>query len=198
MKATDYLKAQHREVEELFAALEKADGVQRQELFEKLASNLVGHDAIEREIFYPACEDKMGVNEVLGSSLVEHGLVEFSLLRADENIESEFFDHFITVLKENVEHHVKEEENSLFPLVDNYFEAPELEELGSKLEKRYAKALATDFRGPLVENVREVLAGALKTGQENLDEIAAERAASVPAKRATKKKGKSATHRAHR
>ncbi len=197
MKATEYLKTQHREVEKLFAAIEKAeDGVKKQELFEQLAANLVAHDAIEREIFYPACEDRMGVNDVLGEALVEHGLVEFSLLRADENLGNEYFDHFISVLKENVEHHVKEEEKELLPLVENYIEAAELEELTEKLEARFEKALAADYRGPLVENVREVLAGALKTGKENVDEVAEQRAAEAPAKRSTKKKAKS-TQRAH-
>jgi hypothetical protein len=196
MKATEYLKTQHREVERLFAAIEQAeDGVEKQELFEQLAANLVAHDAIEREIFYPACEDRMGVNDVLGEALVEHGLVEFSLLRADENIGTEYFDHFISVLKENVEHHVKEEENQLLPLVENYIEAAELEELTEKLEARFAAALASDYRAPLVENVREVLAGALKTGKENVDEVAEERAAKAPAK-PSKKKAKT-THRAH-
>lgn len=196
MKATEYLKTQHREVEKLFAAIEKAeDGVEKQELFERLAANLVAHDAIEREIFYPACEDRMGVNDVLGEALVEHGLVEFSLLRADENIGTEYFDHFISVLKENVEHHVKEEEKELLPLVENYMETSELEELTEKLEARFDKAMATDYRAPLVENVREVLSGALKTGKENVDEVAEQRAAKAPAKQ-TKKKSK--TQRAHR
>ena len=69
MKATDYLKAQHREVERLFAAIESAeDGPKKQKLFEELAANLVGHDAIEREIFYPACEEAMGLNDLLGEA----------------------------------------------------------------------------------------------------------------------------------
>jgi hemerythrin superfamily protein len=77
MNATELLKSQHREVESLFKRIEKAqEDSEKRELFEELAANLVAHDAIEREIFYPACEEEMGMNELLGEVLAEHGLVK--------------------------------------------------------------------------------------------------------------------------
>ena len=85
MKATDLLEKQHRDVADLFERIEKSkDAEKKSALFEELASNLAAHDAIEREIFYPACEEEMGVTDLLGESLVEHGVVEFSLYLADE------------------------------------------------------------------------------------------------------------------
>src|SRR4051812_40971351 len=61
MKATDLLLKQHRLVEDLFEQFEEAKTpAQKRTIFEKLAANLVGHDAIEREIFYPACEKELG------------------------------------------------------------------------------------------------------------------------------------------
>lgn len=57
MKATELLEAQHREVEKLLKKIEKADDPKDQRaFFEELAMNLVAHDAIEREPFYPAGE----------------------------------------------------------------------------------------------------------------------------------------------
>jgi len=165
MKATDLLIQQHRAVEDLFEQFEDADGAEeKRNIFEKLAANLVGHDAIERELFYPACEKELGEDEdVLHESLVEHGVVEFSLFRADENRNGEDFDKYVTVLKEIVEHHVEEEESELLPRVKSEMEADRLEELGTAMEKRFEAALASDFREPLRENLDQVLAGRTKT-----------------------------------
>jgi hypothetical protein len=165
MKATDLLLKQHRLVEDLFEQFEDAKTpAQKRAIFEKLAANLVGHDAIEREIFYPACEKELGKDDdVLGESLVEHGVVEFCLYRADQNRTSDDFDKYVTVLQEAVEHHVKEEEKELLPKVKRELDSEALEELGAKLEERFEEALGEDFRGPLRENLEQVLAGRTKT-----------------------------------
>jgi hypothetical protein len=165
MKATDLLIQQHRAVEDLFEQFEDAEGAdEKRKVFEKLAANLVGHDAIEREIFYPACEKELGDDEdVLHESLVEHGVVEFSLFRADENRNGDDFDKYVTVLKEIVEHHVEEEESELLPKAKSEIDGARLEELGAAMEKRFEQALASDFREPLRENLDQVLAGRTKT-----------------------------------
>ena len=163
MKATELLKSQHREVENLFKQIEKAEeDDEKRELFVELATNLVAHDAIEREIFYPACEEQMGMTELLGEALVEHGVVEFSLYQADQALGEEDFEYKCTVLKEVVEHHVKEEEKEFFPKVQKAFEKEELEALGMQMEKAFEAAKAKDFRGPLHRNLKQVMAGALK------------------------------------
>jgi len=163
MKATELLKAQHKEVKSLFKQIEKSkeDG-EKAELFEELAQNLVGHDAIEREIFYPACKEGMGMSELLGEALVEHGVVEFSLYLADQAQGKDDFDHKVKVLSEMVEHHVKEEEDDFFPKVEKALGAERLEELGDMMEARFAEVEAEDFRAPLHKNLRRVLEGAIE------------------------------------
>lgn len=166
MKATDLLIKQHRAVEDLFEQFEDAEGAdEKREIFEKLAANLVAHDAIERELFYPACEKELSDDDedVLHESLVEHGVVEFSLFRADENRNGEDFDKYVTVLKEIVQHHVEEEESELLPKAKSELEDARLEELGQKMEKRFEQALRSDFREPLRDNLDQVLAGRTKT-----------------------------------
>ncbi len=169
MKATDLLIKQHRAVEELFEQFEDTDNAkQKRQIFEKLAANLVAHDAIEREIFYPACEQELGEDDdVLGESLVEHGVVEFCLYRADQNRDAEEFDKYVTVLKEVVEHHVKEEEKELLPKVKRQLETDTLEQLGAQMEQRFEEALEEDFREPLRENLEQVLAGKTKTQKKS-------------------------------
>jgi hypothetical protein len=164
MKATDLLKHQHHEVNDLFERLEKAAQSDRRAAFDELAAHLVAHDAIEREIFYPACEREMGDGKLLREALVEHGLVEFTLFQADRELRSaKTFEARVKVLKDVVEHHVEEEEKELFPKVEKAL-ASKLVELGEKMEARFEAALKEDFRPPLQRNVRQVIGGAVKTG----------------------------------
>jgi hypothetical protein len=167
MKATDLLEQQHRDVAKLFEALEEEEGQERKsEIFEELAATLAGHDAIEREIFYPACEKALGMTEQLGEALVEHGVVEFSLYEADQAQGKGDFDFKVAVLREMVEHHVKEEEKEFFPEVEDAIDAAQLEELGQRMEQRFAQARSQDFRPALHHNLQRVLAGAIKPGRK--------------------------------
>lgn len=164
MKATDLLKRQHQEVSRLFKAIESAKGkAEKRQLFAELASNLVAHDGIERDIFYPACEETMGLNDDLGEALVEHGVIEFSLYQCNEALGEDDFDFKCKVLSELVEHHVEEEEKEFFPKVEKALPAESLESLGEDMAEAFDEARADDFREPLYRNLKEVLAGALKT-----------------------------------
>jgi len=165
--AISLLKSQHEEVKALFKKIEKTSAKPRKvALFEELAGKLVAHDAIEREIFYPACERTMGMTDLLGEALVEHGLVEFSLYEADQARRSSDFAFKCKVLSEVVEHHVEEEENEFFQKVKKAFEKEQLVSLGERMKARFEEAVATgDFRTPLHKNLKQVLAGALKPGK---------------------------------
>lgn len=167
MKATELLKEQHKEVASLFKRIEKSqEKREKAELFEELAQNLVAHNAIEREIFYPACKKAMGMTEMLGEAMVEHGVIEFSLYLADQaQGGKDDFEHKVTVLSEMVEHHVKEEEDEFFPKVKKALGAERLEALGEEMEARFGKALEEDFRAPLHKNLRMVLEGATELGK---------------------------------
>jgi hemerythrin-like domain-containing protein len=163
MKATDLLKQQHDEVKELFEKVESASrSATKRQLFAELAANLVAHDGIERELFYPACEEEMGMTDLLGEALVEHGLVEFSLYQADQAQGEDDFDYKVKVLKEALEHHIEEEEQELFPKVNRAFEKEALETLGTELEEKFEQLKQGDYRAPLHANLKQVLQGALK------------------------------------
>jgi hypothetical protein len=157
------LKKQHVEVKALFKRIEQASGrATRMKLFEELACKLVGHDAIEREIFYPACEKAMGMTDLLSEALVEHGVVEFSLYQADQARMSPEFPAKCQVLGEIVNHHVEEEQDDFFPKVEKAMSKEQLSELGARMQARFEQALAQDFREPLHHNLKQVLAGVLK------------------------------------
>jgi hemerythrin-like domain-containing protein len=167
MKATELLEKQHREVDGLFEQLDRTQSSsEKSALMEQIAATLVAHDAIEREIFYPACEAEMNDEHVLGESLVEHGVVEFCLFRADEKRATEELDSYAKVLKDIVQHHVKEEEKELLPKASRELGDQRLEELGAEMEARFADAMDEDFRAPLRDNLRQVLMGKTRTEPE--------------------------------
>ena len=163
MNAIELLKEQHREVEDLFAQIERAEQQSEQtRLFQELAAKLVGHDAIEREIFYPACEEVVGLSDELGEALVEHGVVEFSLYQADQAAGKPDFEFKLTVLKELLKHHIEEEEREFFPKVQKALGDEKLDSLAEELEDAFEDAMSEDYHAPLFENLRQVLIGALK------------------------------------
>ena len=166
--ATKLLTKQHDEVRALFKRLESARALaDKLALFDELAHKLTAHDAIEREIFYPACEHAMGMTDTLGEALVEHGVVEFSLFQADEARRNKDFEYKCTVLREMVEHHVKEEEDEFFPRVERALGKEKLLALGARLKERFEEASGSDFRAPLRKNLNQVLAGRLKPSERS-------------------------------
>jgi len=167
MKATELLTQQHQEVASLFKTIEKTENeAEKKTAFKELAAKLAAHDAIERKIFYPACEEALGLNDQLGEALVEHGVVEFALYLANEAVGKSDFDFKCKVLKELVEHHVEEEQDEFFPMVEKALGSDRLESLGEDLEDAFDEALGEDFQQPLFENLRQVLAGVLEPSSE--------------------------------
>jgi hemerythrin superfamily protein len=163
MTAIELLKEQHRVVKALFVRLKKAQARSKKAIFEEIAHNLVAHDGIERELFYPACEVGMGMTDQLAEALVEHGVVEFCLYQADEASPGDEFDAKSKVLKEMLEHHIEEEEDEFFPKVEKALGKERLDELGAEMKKRFEQIKKANFRRPLHANLRQVLAGAMKT-----------------------------------
>jgi hemerythrin superfamily protein len=105
------LKADHRKVEDLFEQFEKASGKARQQkLAEQICNELKIHTMIEEEIFYPAFRGKIE-DDTLDEAYVEHDgakvLVNDIMAGSPED---DFWEAKVTVLSEEIKHHVKEEE----------------------------------------------------------------------------------------
>lgn len=161
VNAVDMLESQHREVEDLFAKLEKADrGDRKQKLFTQIADKLAVHASIEEEAFYPAVKAKR-TEDILLESLEEHlGIKRVLADLIDLDASDETFDAKTKVLQEQVEHHVGEEEDDLFPKVKKIFDEETLiaiaqqmallqEELLAKGNPRLAVPAQTDEAAPL-------------------------------------------------
>ena len=111
MDAIAMLKADHRKVEEIFEAFEKARGQDRkQALAEQACLELKVHTIIEEEIFYPACRGEIDDAD-LNEAYVEHDAAKVLINEIEKGGPDEaFYDAKVKVLSEMIEHHVKEEE----------------------------------------------------------------------------------------
>jgi hemerythrin superfamily protein len=116
LNALDLLKAQHRYVDKLFAAVASAQGARKASAFRELADLLAMHATIEEQVFYPGVK-KASTEELLRESLEEH--LAMKRVLADllqTSPDSAEFDAKLSVLKEEVHHHaIEEEEGKLFP-----------------------------------------------------------------------------------
>ena len=134
MNAIELLKTQHEEAKKLFEKIESAQDEEKQDLFERLADALAVHATIEEKHFYPATKSAR-TEELLQEAVEEHLAVKRLIADLLElTPEDAQFDAKVTVLKEQVEHHVEEEEGELFPKVRKMLGAEELEDLGVVME----------------------------------------------------------------
>ena len=112
--AITFLKNDHREVEKLFKQFEEAKGDGRkQKLAHQICLELSVHSELEEKIFYPACEGTVDEDE-LKEGYVEHDAAKVMIaeILANEGGDDEYFDTKVKVLKEEIEHHIEEEEGS--------------------------------------------------------------------------------------
>ena len=134
MDAIELLKTQHEEAKALFSKIEKAEDDEKQDLFERLADALAVHATIEEKQFYPATRSAR-TEEMLQEAVEEHLSAKRLIADLLEMIPDDpQFDAKVAVLKEQVEHHIEEEEGELFPKVRQVLEADELEDLGVVME----------------------------------------------------------------
>jgi len=140
------LKEDHRTVEKLFEEFESAKGDGRKEkLAQQICLELSVHAAIEEEIFYPACEGKVD-EDLLKESFVEHDAAKVLIgeILSGAGSDDEFFDAKVKVLQEEIEHHVKEEEQRLEGLFAQARKADlDLDALGEQLAARKEELTAT-------------------------------------------------------
>ncbi len=142
MNALTLLKEDHDKAKTLMDDLEKTTerGVKtRQEKWTKLLKELTIHENIEEEIFYPELKSKdvKALNAIVLEALEEHHLVDDIVEQLKHTpFDDEHWAAKFKVTKENVEHHIGEEEEDMFKLVRQHFTREELEDLGTRMEQR--------------------------------------------------------------
>src|SRR6478736_1355883 len=145
MDAITLLKNDHRSVEKLFKRFEHAGEkayAEKRKLVDRIIEELSQHAAIEEQVFYPVARATVPKTEDIAlESLEEHHIVKWVLSELETMPpEDERFDAKVSVLIENVRHHVKEEEGDFFPMVRAELGRNALSDLGDAMAK--AKKLA--------------------------------------------------------
>mgnify|MGYP003381182094 CR=1 FL=1 len=152
MNAIELLKADHKVVADLFKQVEATKESEHPAIFKKIKAELDVHANIEEVVFYPKlkAEGNKELVDIVFEGIEEHRQVKMFLKEIAALVDdSEKFEPKLKVLIEDVEHHVKEEENEMFPLVTDQFESDVLNELGAEMEeekenfKESATAVAT-------------------------------------------------------
>jgi hypothetical protein len=144
MDAVQLLKEDHAKVKKILEDLDSTTerGVKtREELFTKVKRELEVHESIEEEIFYPVLKEHPKVRELVLEAYEEHHVV--NMVRAeigDVPFDDETWGAKFTVMKENVEHHIEEEEGEMFKQARAVFDRAELEDLGERMEARRQSA----------------------------------------------------------
>jgi hemerythrin superfamily protein len=116
-EATAMLRADHKVVSGLFAEFEKTKSdSKKKKLVDQICKELTIHAQLEEEIFYPAFKEALKDKELVPEASVEHQSVK-DLIAAVQGVEpyGEDYDAKVKVMGEFVKHHVKEEQNEMFP-----------------------------------------------------------------------------------
>jgi hemerythrin superfamily protein len=139
MDAFELLKQDHSKVSKLFSEIESASEGTKAGLFSQLKAELDLHAHIEETILYPALENTEEAREITLEAYEEHKVVKDLLGElANSGAINEEWDAKLTVLKENVEHHVEEEEGELFDKARKALGEERIDSLGARMEAEKA------------------------------------------------------------
>ena len=128
------LKDDHRKVEALFERVKANEDGNNAATFKKIKDELDVHTHIEETIFYPHLLEKgdKELKKIVREGIEEHAQVKDLLAElADLSGDSPTFKAKLKVVMENVEHHVEEEEDEMFPMVNDQIPEETRQRLGS-------------------------------------------------------------------
>ncbi|HYN25641.1 MAG TPA: hemerythrin domain-containing protein [Pyrinomonadaceae bacterium] len=150
MDAFELLKSDHEKVAGILAKLEATTEralKTREELFTQLKTELDIHAEIEEKIFYPVLEKAEESRDITLEAFEEHRLVKQLLGELEAEVkDDEKWTAKFTVLKEQIEHHVEEEEGEMFKKARRVLSKEEIEELGARMEKAKGEQKAAAAR----------------------------------------------------
>jgi hemerythrin superfamily protein len=139
LDAIAMLMADHKKVKKLFSDFDKlkeeGGDDEKSAIVDQICNELKIHTELEEEIFYPAVRKAIDDSDLMDEALVEHaGAKDLIAQLEDASPEDDLYDAKVTVLGEQIDHHVKEEEGSIFPKAKKA--KVDTEALGSTMTKR--------------------------------------------------------------
>jgi hypothetical protein len=144
MDAIALLEADHQKVKGLLSELESTTerGVKtRSELFATIKGELTLHEIVEEEIFYPELKAHPKAQDIVLEGYEEHHVVDLLMGELEAlDVSDETWGAKALVMKENIEHHIEEEEGEMFSKARQVFDDSELDDLGQRMEARKQSA----------------------------------------------------------
>jgi len=148
--AIDLLIEDHKTVKRMFKEFDKskdsAEASDKEELVGEICDALELHSEIEEQIFYPAARAAIGDDDMMNEAEVEHAAARdlIEQLRGMDPAD-ELYDAKVTVLSEQIDHHVEEEEKEMFPKVKKA--KLDLEALGEHMQEMKDSRMAPAATG---------------------------------------------------
>jgi hemerythrin-like domain-containing protein len=150
MNAFTLLKNDHKKVAGILEKLEETTEralKTREDLFAQLKNELDIHANIEETIFYPVLKKAEESRDITLEAFEEHRIVKQLLAELEQSSkDDEQWTAKFTVLKENIEHHVEEEEGEMFTKARKVLSEEEIETLGTRMEKAKGEQKAAAAR----------------------------------------------------
>ena len=144
MNAITMLEDDHKKMRGLLDQIESTTerGVKtREELFATIKGELMLHETIEEEIFYPALKEHPKAEDIVLEGYEEHHVVDLVMAELEGlPVDDETWGAKAKVMKENVEHHIEEEESEMFAQARKVFDKAELQDLGDRMAERKTSA----------------------------------------------------------
>ncbi len=152
MDAIQLLKRDHDQFRALLTKLEETSDravKARGALFHALKAELVAHETIEEEILYPTMGEYTSAEDIVAHSYEEHHVIDLLLDELDIlAFDDPAWEAKAHVLKENLEHHLGDEEEDLFPKAMRLLSAADREQLGEEMEERQDEVLEAAIAHP--------------------------------------------------
>jgi hemerythrin-like domain-containing protein len=127
------LKRDHREVAQMLKTLEASKpGARRRQTVDKLTRELELHMDIEERDIYPVVQRVVGEEEAEEAG-VEHRLAREGLAELNRLVDEPGFGAAVAMLTAGIRHHVKEEEQEVFPELKRKIDREQLAELGDRV-----------------------------------------------------------------
>ena len=143
----DILKQEHEVVLSQLSELASTGTSSREQKYSTMKENLIPHMIGEEQALYPRLMDS-GMKEMALESIEEHNAVKTLLSQLDSasTSEEDVWVAKITVIQENVKHHISEEEEHIFPEMQQKMSSDDLSSLGSSYEEAKKSALPVAAR----------------------------------------------------
>lgn len=140
MDAFELLEEDHEKVKKLLGELEETTerGVKtREELFARIKQEMLVHESLEEELLYPTLKEHDKTKEVSLEGYEEHHVVNEIMAELEETpVDDEKWAAKFAVMKENIEHHIEEEEDEMFKKARQVLDPDQIEALGERLQQR--------------------------------------------------------------